>query len=211
MNHLLRFALSLCSGALGVGLMLGGVLVMNRGDLREADKVDVGGVEMVSVAPKPKPQTVRPAPKPKPRAKRAADNGPAPLIGGGLAGLSFGLDGLEPNEVADEASALMGDRSEVVMTGESVDEAPVAVEQVPPKWPEAARKRGVNGVVVMSLLVGVDGRVSEVRVLESRPPGVFDGAALEAVRQWRFQAAQYQGQPVAVRVTQPLEFNLEGQ
>ena len=211
MNHLLRFALSLCSGALGVGLMLGGVLVMNRGDLREADKVDAGGVEMVSVAPKPKPQSVRPAPKPKPRAKRAADNGPAPLIGGGLAGLSFGLDGLEPNEVADEASALMGDRSEVVMTGESVDEAPVAVEQVPPKWPESARKRGVNGVVVMSLLVGVDGRVSEVRVLESRPPGVFDGAALEAVRQWRFQAAQYQGQPVAVRVTQPLEFNLEGQ
>jgi len=50
--------------------------------------------------------------------------------------------------------------------------------------------------------------VRDVRVLSSEPAGLFDDAAIQAVRQWTYTPATYEGEPVATRVTQPIVFDL---
>lgn len=66
---------------------------------------------------------------------------------------------------------------------------PVAVTTVNPSYPEAARKGGISGVVVVETIIGVDGTVLDARILES-PDLVLGDAAVEAVRQWRFEPAR---------------------
>lgn len=59
-----------------------------------------------------------------------------------------------------------------------------------PKYPAAAAAEGIGGLLVLELLVGEDGVPREVRVKHAKPEGVFDAAAVEAARQWRFNAGR---------------------
>ncbi|MFT5684029.1 MAG: protein TonB [Myxococcota bacterium] len=205
---LTRRAFATFSAALGTFGMVSLVIVMNAGEFRQED--DGGQAQTsfsVQAPPKKTPPKQKPQRKAKPKKSRSR-NPPAPLIGASLSGLSFGLDGLDGGLV-DDASALLGDIRDVVMTAETVDELPVPVQQVAPQPPGRARQKGISGVVVVSLLIGVDGRVQDIDVLESRPPGVFDDAAVTAVRQWRYQPARYQGEPVPLRIDVPIRFDFE--
>ena len=56
--------------------------------------------------------------------------------------------------------------------------------KVAPSYPEAAGGR--SGNVTVEIRVGADGVVTQARVLESQPKGVFDQAALDAARRWRY-------------------------
>jgi len=149
-----------------------------------------------------------PRPKPKPKPKKRSKAPPTPSLGAGLAGLSFGIPGLS-GVLDDTTDALLGEVGDVVMTEDAVDVVPRAMQRVPAEYPSRARQQGITGYVTLSLLVGSDGSVSDVRVLESQPTGVFDAVALSAVRGWRFQPAMYEGRPVSVRARQTLRFELE--
>ncbi|OHE80187.1 MAG: hypothetical protein A2X76_04520 [Lysobacterales bacterium GWF1_69_6] len=59
-----------------------------------------------------------------------------------------------------------------------------------PKYPAAAAADGVGGLLVLELLVGEDGVPRDVKVKYAKPEGVFDAAAVEAARQWRFNAGR---------------------
>ncbi len=82
------------------------------------------------------------------------------------------------------------------------------VVQNPPLYPSSALRRHIEGYVILEFTVTRAGSVEAPRVVESRPPGVFDRAALAAVRRWRFKPKLENGRPVAVRVRQKLEFRL---
>jgi len=56
----------------------------------------------------------------------------------------------------------------------------------PPRYPPAARRDGREGWVGVTLAVAADGSVAAATVTGSEPRGVFDAAALAAVRQWRY-------------------------
>ncbi len=62
------------------------------------------------------------------------------------------------------------------------------------EYPLAALEQGIEGFVVVRYDVGVDGQVNGARVVSSQPPGVFDDAALRAVRSWRFNAPLVDGE-----------------
>ena len=94
------------------------------------------------------------------------------------------------------------------MTEDSVDSAPVLTTRTRAPYPSRARSKGIEGYVTISMLVGADGRVSDVRVLEAQPMGVFDEAALGTVKGWQFSPATYEGRPVSIRVTQTVRFEL---
>lgn len=64
-----------------------------------------------------------------------------------------------------------------------------------PVYPEPARTEGIEGEVTVRYDVTMLGTVTNARVVASHPPGVFDEAALSAVRSWRFNAPQVDGQP----------------
>ena len=83
------------------------------------------------------------------------------------------------------------------------------VQDAGPLYPEAARAQGIEGWVKLGYDISIDGRVENLRVLESSPPGVFDAAALAAVAQWRYQAVEIDGAPSAVSgVVSTLRFEL---
>ena len=73
--------------------------------------------------------------------------------------------------------------------GEEVQDAPIpgaTVRRVPPVYPMAARKLGLEGVVRLSVRIDGEGRPLEVNLAESSGRWDFDSAAMEAVAKWRF-------------------------
>ena len=63
-----------------------------------------------------------------------------------------------------------------------------------PVYPSASRADGVEGSVTVRYDVSTDGVVENARIVASDPPGVFDEAALAAIRSWRFNAPVVDGQ-----------------
>jgi protein TonB len=75
----------------------------------------------------------------------------------------------------------------------------------PPRYPEALRRAGITGRVVVEYTVTPEGRVTGATVIESSHPE-FDQSALEAVRQWAYSPGLKNGQPIAARLQQELQF-----
>ncbi|MEM1204700.1 MAG: TonB family protein [Acidobacteriota bacterium] len=84
-------------------------------------------------------------------------------------------------------------------------EPPVRVASPLPRYPSQAWAAGVEGVIALMLTVDREGAVVGVDVLEGLPYGLTQ-AAVEAVRQWRFEPARRNGEPVAVRHRVTLRF-----
>lgn len=78
----------------------------------------------------------------------------------------------------------------------------------PPSYPPAARRRGIEGVVVLAVDLGEDGRPRHVCVKTSSGFAMLDEAAEKAVRGWRFTPATRGGRPVAATVDVPVRFTL---
>lgn len=81
------------------------------------------------------------------------------------------------------------------------------IEQVQPEYPPVARQARIEGKVTVQAWVTAEGRVREVRVVRS-DNDVFDRAATDAVRRWRFAPAMQGDEPVAVWVSIPIRFRL---
>lgn len=78
-----------------------------------------------------------------------------------------------------------------------------------PFYPEDARRRRIEGSVELAYIVGSDGKVRDVHVTESTPPGVFDDEAISAVRRWRYDPRREDGVPVDYPAKVRLAFQLE--
>jgi protein TonB len=79
----------------------------------------------------------------------------------------------------------------------------------PPPYPAVARRRGQEGVVLLSVLVSEAGLPKEVNLARSSGTQVLDEAALEAVKGWKFVPARQGERPVAAWVEVPIRFRLE--
>ena len=90
--------------------------------------------------------------------------------------------------------------------GSGID-PPTLLREVRPDYTEEARQRGLEGDVLMEIVVRRDGSVGDVRVLQGLGLGL-DGRAVQAVRRWRFQPARLRGQPVDVLVEVAMEFKI---
>jgi protein TonB len=86
------------------------------------------------------------------------------------------------------------------------DQPPVAIYRPAPDYPGWAREQGIQGRVVLHVLVGRDGLVSRITVLRD-VAGLTD-AARDAIARWRFHPALSGRNPVAVWVEIPIEFKL---
>ena len=89
-----------------------------------------------------------------------------------------------------------------------VSRLPKVSREVRAVYPEAARRAGIEGQVVLRLRIGAEGQVVEARVLESAGHG-FDEAALAAVRQFSFEPGTLDGAPVATDITYTHTFLLD--
>jgi len=79
----------------------------------------------------------------------------------------------------------------------------------PPAYPLESRRLHEEGTVVLALMLGVDGRVSEISVTSSSGSPRLDKAALEAVRKWRWAPLTRGGEAVQVRGHLKIPFALK--
>jgi TonB family protein len=86
-------------------------------------------------------------------------------------------------------------------------EAPRLLREVKADYTEEARRRSLQGEVVLEIVVTRNGTVGDVRILRRLGSGL-DERAIQAVRQWRFAPATRTGVPVDVLVEVAVEFNL---
>jgi protein TonB len=84
---------------------------------------------------------------------------------------------------------------------------PRVIYQPEPEFSEEARKAKYQGVCTLGLIVGADGRPSNIRVLSSLGMGL-DEKAIEAVKNWKFEPAMKEGHPVRVEIAVEVDFHL---
>jgi TonB family protein len=80
----------------------------------------------------------------------------------------------------------------------------LVTHRVDPDYPEGARPAHLQGVIVLDVIVGRDGKVAQVRALNG--PEILAHAAIEAMRWWRFEPYQVNGNPAMVETTVAVEF-----
>jgi TonB family protein len=84
---------------------------------------------------------------------------------------------------------------------------PRAIFSPEPEFSEEARKAKYQGVCTLGLIVGVDGRPTNIRVLSSLGMGL-DEKAIEAVKNWRFEPGVKDGHPVRTEIAVEVDFHL---
>lgn len=88
----------------------------------------------------------------------------------------------------------------------SLSEKPTETKRVEPAYPELAKKAGIEGAVVVKVLVNTAGKVEKVEVLKSHP--LLDEAAIAAAKQFEFTPGKVQGEAVKVWLSIPFNFSL---
>jgi protein TonB len=90
-----------------------------------------------------------------------------------------------------------------------VTSAPLAEAGNPaPNYPEAARRKGIEGTVILQVSVADDGQPSDVAAATSSGHDMLDAEALRTVRRWRFRPALSRDRPVPGLVLVPIVFEL---
>lgn len=123
--------------------------------------------------------------------------------------LSGGIPMIAPPEtgpVADSGSDIDFD---AIMDLDAVDTIPVPRFKKQPRYPYRAKRMGTEGEVKIRFLVDKEGTVSDITILSSDPPGVFDEAVLNAVSSWKYAPGELMGRRVATLVTTSVVFALE--
>ena len=90
------------------------------------------------------------------------------------------------------------------------DEPPVLIKFVSPRYPDLARQAGIEGTVLLNVLVGDDGKVLQVSVIQSDVTPAMEKAAIEASKLFMFKPAKQRTVPVKARVAIPIRFKLHG-
>ena len=87
-------------------------------------------------------------------------------------------------------------------------EPPKVIHQEEPDYTEKARKAGIEGTVLLRIVITVEGVPTDIRVTKSLDAGL-DKEAVKAVSRWRFEPARKDGVPVAIEANIEVNFRIE--
>jgi protein TonB len=118
-------------------------------------------------------------------------------MGGVLGGVIGGMGGAPPPPKPHQSGPLR--------VGGNVQAARI-VNRVQPVYPPLARQTRISGTVRLHAIIGKDGAIKELEVLNGHP--LLQQAALDAVRQWRYQPTLLNGEAVDVDTTIDVIFSL---
>jgi protein TonB len=169
-------------------------------------------IEMPIVASQPlRPAAQQAPPKPTPENKVK----PRAVFGASRKSVTSaeGVDVKAGNTIAkdpDTKQLRAEDEDELPLPTEEylVSKMPELIEDIRVPYPPEAKKRNVEGAVLVDILIDAAGRVREAVFVEGPGFGLNE-AALEAVKRFRFRAAEVDGQPVAVRIRYAYRFVIE--
>jgi protein TonB len=190
------------------------------------EEVPVFQVSLLKLPPPPLPLPTRPAEVPPPSSAVDADKPrvrqtrPVPILVD-----TPTTDPVPPDtqvkqyEIGDEllpgdpGPPMPPDAEPLYAEAAPVEETPVVwnlklIEMTPPIYPPRCLRMGIEGLVRIRVLVGENGRPQEVTIGKSSGESALDNAAIDAVRDWRFEPARRNGVPVRAWAIVPVEFKL---
>jgi len=91
-----------------------------------------------------------------------------------------------------------------------VDQMPMPMFKMKPIYPYRAKRLNISGAVEVKFLVDTNGYVSNIKILNSYPPGIFDKSVLKALPSWKFSPGKVREHPVSTWVITTIEFKMEG-
>jgi len=202
----LRFPIAL-GGAVFVSMSLFGflhALISQRGDIgevHEATKIEFTRLRQDTEVEKKKSE----------KAERVkAEQAPPPPQ------LALSKTSLDPTAGADSVTAIASlveaqtqQMSSLSGSG-GADRDAVPLVRIEPDYPMQARQRGIEGWVVVEFSISTAGTVKDPVVVASEPGSVFDRAAIQAVRKWKYNPKIQDGKPIersGVKVR--LDFEME--
>jgi TonB family protein len=118
------------------------------------------------------------------------------VVGGVQGGVAGGVTGKEQAEFEKGAVRAM-----------DTIKPPALIKSVDPVYPEKARQAQVEGLVILEVRTDEKGNVEDARVLRSIP--VLDQAAIDAVKQWKYEPLLIDGKPKKVLFTVTVQFRLK--
>jgi len=149
----------------------------------------------------PTPTPLPPTPTPRPTAVPTATPTPAPTRAPAT-----------PTRIPATATPIPATPTPAVRVGEIVAAGPGVIRPVPisqpnPSYPRQAMRWKINAVVELQALVGIDGSVEQVRILNVSQEGFgFEEECEKAVRQWRYKPATKKGVKVRMWVSIRIPF-----
>ncbi len=84
----------------------------------------------------------------------------------------------------------------------------IPLVRIPPRYPMRAANRRIEGWVKVEFTISKDGTVSDAVVVDAQPKKVFNRAALQAIKRWKFKAKIIGGEAFEQRAVQVLQFKL---
>ena len=84
---------------------------------------------------------------------------------------------------------------------------PHIIHSVVPEYTKEALDAKIEGTVVLSFLVGIDGTVSDIKVLKGLGYGL-DEKAIECLQHWQLSAGSNHGEPISAHATAEINFRL---
>lgn len=89
-----------------------------------------------------------------------------------------------------------------------VDSPPSVTRRVAPQYPLNAKRKRIQGAVVVQIVVDTSGLPHQCTVVSAKPEGYFEDASLEAARRLRFKPGKIKGVVVNTVVLLPFDFQL---
>jgi protein TonB len=170
--------------------------------------------QFTAPVPKPVPEPVETKPEPEPEVDTAPPEptAPEPTAVAANTGVGAVVGGVVGGVIGGQQGGVVGATGG---TGEAlglkqVSRPPAVLKQVAPDYPRRARSDRIQGLVLVRIIVGTDGKVEpeNTRIIRSVP--ALDQAAIAAVNRWRFSPALgREGRPVRVIIEIPVEFSLK--
>jgi protein TonB len=152
----------------------------------------------VEAVPEPVVALVDPSPEP----VRGVTDGDANALAEGEGG---GRPGGQTGGVPDGVeNGILGGTGRGPVPVRDYDRPPRLTSSLRPVYPQPAFVTRTQGRVVVEILIDADGSVVDTRVVVSIP--ALDAAAVECVRQWRFEPAMKHGRPVPTIAIAPVDF-----
>jgi len=181
-----------------------------RSDIQPPRPLPVIEVALLAPPPQPKVEARPPEPlkpEPRPKIQRQAEPAPRPLL----------TPQPEPAQEPVAMAAVVAPTPEPAAPARSAPEPALEAPRFnaaylnnpPPAYPLAARRRGIEGRVLVRAEVQADGSCSRVELKAGSGSDLLDQAALEAVRKWRFVPARKGSQVLVAWVEVPISFKLE--
>lgn len=82
----------------------------------------------------------------------------------------------------------------------------IPLVRIQPRYPPQAARRNLSGYVIVEFTIKPDGTVNKAKVVDSKPKRVFDAAALQAIKRWKFKPKLIDGKAVVQYASQKFNF-----